>query len=204
MSARVKVLWGALLFLHLSLIISASLQDIASGLGEGKSILPEWTKPLWHETAAISSALLGRRLPESNLLRQALTTYTDCTGIEAGYSYFAPSVSGNCRLVFELSYPDGHVEEELPLVAGEAAGFRIATLLDRLQAIHYVRLREEILRNLVYSVWREHRDATRISAVFGVAERASAGEYRAGKETSYHVLYAYEFRFPTRIGPPFP
>ena len=43
-------------------------------------------------------------------------------GIETGYGYFAPNVPGGYRLVFELHYPDGRVEYELPSVSSAAAG----------------------------------------------------------------------------------
>lgn len=202
MSARQAIIWGALLAGHFVLILAASLQDVASGLGEGSSMLPSATKPFWRKTEAFCSTLLGKHLSETNPLRQSLTTYTDCTGIEAGYSYFAPKVSGSSKLVFELHYPDGRTELDLPPVGGSAAGFRIATLLDRLQAVHYLRLREAILKNLVQAVWREHRDAVMIRAVFGVADLPSAAEYASGMRPSYHALYAYDFRFHPAASPP--
>lgn len=144
---------------------------------------------------AVASAVLGRRLAESNPLRQSLASYADCTGIRAGYSYFAPTVSGNCKVAFELHYADGRMEYDLPPVGGAAAGYRLSTLLDHLARIHYVRLREAIIKTLVYSVRHEHPDAVMIRAVFGAANLPSAAEYRAGARVSYQVFYAYDFRF---------
>ena len=63
-------------------------------------------------------------------MREALNTYVKLAGIETGYGYFAPNVPGGYRLVFELHYPDGRVEYELPSVRSAAAGLRIAGLLD--------------------------------------------------------------------------
>ena len=58
----------------------------------------------------------------SNPVRQALATYLHIAGIETGYGYFAPNVPGSYKLVFELHYPDGRVEYELPSVSSAAAG----------------------------------------------------------------------------------
>ena len=133
-------------------------------------------------TEAVASAVLGKHLEASNPLRQVLTTYADVTGNEAGYSYFAPSVPGNSKLVFELHYPDGRVDYDLPVVGGAAAGYRVATLLDQLRTLHYPRLREAIVKALVMSVHQQHPDAVMIRAVFGVASLTSLAEYPDGPE----------------------
>jgi hypothetical protein len=50
------------------------------------------------------------------LLSRAIATYINVTGIEVGYGYFAPNVPETHALVFELSFPDGHLEYESPFV----------------------------------------------------------------------------------------
>lgn len=206
MSVREKWIWIAGLGLHFFLVINIALQDFSATLAGGASLLPKGFEPILERTEAVASASLGRRLAVSNPVRQILTTYADCTGIEAGYSYFAPSVPGSGKLVFELHYPDGHVDYDVPVVGGAAGGYRIATFLDHLRAVPYRRLREALLRTLVKSIHREHPDAVLIRAVFGVATLTSAAEYRAGKRISYQALYAYEFRFhsPARPSPGHP
>ncbi len=195
MTPRNRTFWLAFLALHGFLILAASLQDVFSGLAGGASILPTEAAAFSDRAEHLCSALLGRDLPDKNTLRQVLAAYADSTGIEAGYSYFAPSVSGNTKLAFELHFPDGHVEHELPLVGSAAAGYRLATLLDRLQSIHYERLREAIVRNLVYEICRGRPNAVMIRAVFGVADIPGVAAYRAGARAGYHVLFAYDFRF---------
>ena len=137
----------------------------------------------------------GRELPETNPLRQFLASYANWTGIEVGYSYFAPIIPGNSRLVFELHYSDGRVEYDLPAVGGAAAGYRISALLDYLRVIRYLPLREALVRSLVESCRRDHPDATLIRAVLGVADLPAPHEYRAGKRISYEATFAYDFRF---------
>ena len=145
---------------------------------------------------------MGKHLDESDPLRQALATYADGTGIEAGYSYFAPNVPGNSKLAFELHYSDGRVEHDLPAVNGAAAGYRVATLLDHLRAVHYARLRLAIVKTLVFSIREEHPDVVMIRAVFGVASLTSAAEFRMGERIRYEALYAYDFHFRPKTSQP--
>ena len=201
-SARQKWIWTAALGLHFFLIVTVSLQDLSSTLAGAASLLPTWFEPVLDRTAAVASAAMGKHLDASNPLRDVLATYADGTGIEAGYSYFAPNVPGNSKLAFELHYSDGRVEYDLPVVGGAAAGYRVATLLDHLHAFHYARLRQAIVKTLVFSVRQDHPDAVMIRAVFGVANLTSAAEFRMGKRISYEALYAYDFHFRPKTAQP--
>lgn len=171
-------------------------------LADARSLLPISLEPLLGRIETVASTVMGKHLASSNPLRQVIATYADCTGIEAGYSYFAPNVPGNSKLAFELHYPDGRVDYDLPVVGGASAGYRVSTLLDHLQAVHYARLREAIVKTLVMSVHEEHPDAVMIRAVFGVASLTNATEYRMGKRISYEALYAYDYRFRPKTSQP--
>ena len=168
---------------------------MAATLGSEFSQPPETDRPWLAWIARLSSKASGRDFARSNPVGQFLTAYADCTGIEAGYSYFAPTVPGNSRLAFELHYPDGRVEYDVPVVSGASAGDRVSTLLDHLRFVQYIRLREALLQSLVNSIHREHPDAVWIRAVLGTAELTTPAEYRAGKRTSYQPLFAYDFRY---------
>ncbi len=196
MRARQQWLWATALGLHFSLVLTVALEDFASTLAHVDSLLPASCDGLLDRTARITSTLLGRGLAQPNLLRQLLSGYPHATGIEAGYSYFAPNVPPNSKLVFELHYPDGQVQYDLPVVGGAAAGDRVAVLLDHLNALHYARLREAIVSRLVLAMHREHPGAVMIRAILGEANLPSPSEYREGKRTSYQTLSAYSFRFP--------
>lgn len=184
--------------LHFFLIAVVCLRDTFSSLAEGTSIPTRSPTELWDQAEAIASAALGERLPAANPLRQGLAAYENCAGIESGYGYFAPSVPSSCKLVFELHYPDGRVDYELPHVGGAAAGYRMATLLDNIQHLRYAPLREAIVKSLVYSIWQDHPDAIRVRAIFGVVNLPGPAEFRAGKRESYDELYSYDFRFRSR------
>jgi hypothetical protein len=141
----------------------------------------------------VVSTLLGQRLPVSNPVRQLLATYLHIAGIETGYSYFAPNVPGSYKLVFELHYPDGRMEYELPRVGSEAAGFRVAGLLDKIGRTPYSGLREHLVKMMAASIWRQNPEVKTIRAVLGSTKLPSLSEFEHGKRKSYHFLYAYDF-----------
>lgn len=138
-------------------------------------------------------AILGQQLAASNPVRQALATYLHIAGIETGYGYFAPNVPGSYKLVFELHYPDGRVEYELPRVNSAAAGFRVAGLLDEIGRTRYDALREHLVKRLAQSIWREHPEVETIRAVFGSITLPSISGFERGKRESYDFLYGYDF-----------
>ena len=136
---------------------------------------------------------IGQKLPASNPVRQVLATYLHLVGIETGYGYFAPNVPGSYRLVFELHYPDGRVEYELPSVSGAAAGLRIAGLLDTIGRTPYEVLREHLVKTLARSVWREHPEVKTVRAVLGSIRLPTVSQFEHGQRESSEFLYAYDF-----------
>jgi hypothetical protein len=137
--------------------------------------------------------VLGQRLPRSNPVRQILSGYLTLSGIEVGYGFFAPNIPNSYKLVFELRFPDGRVEYELPRVSNPASVVRVAGLLDTIGRTHSEAFRQTMVRMLADSVWREHADATMIRAIFGSVILPSAPEFAHGKRESYEFLYAYDF-----------
>ena len=175
------------------LILSFSCRDTLRVVAEGPTILPVFFKNFSQKAETALSATLGQKLPASNPVREALNTYLQLAGIEAGYGYFAPNVPAGYRLVFELQYPDGRVEYELPSVSSAAAGLRIAGLLDSIGRTPYDALREILVRTLAQSVWREHPDVESVRAILGSSRLPTAREFKEGKRESYEFLYAYDF-----------
>ena len=162
-------------------------------MAEGPTILPVSFKNFSQKAETALSATLGQKLPASNPVREALNTYVQLAGIETGYGYFAPNVPAGYRLVFELQYPDGRVEYELPSVSSAAAGLRIAGLLDSIGRTPYDAWREILVKTLAESVWREHPDVESVRAVVASIWLPTAREFTQGKRESYEFLYAYDF-----------
>jgi hypothetical protein len=179
--------------LHFLLIVSFSCRETLRLVAQGPTIFPASFKTFSHRAETAVSVALGQHLAASNPIRQAIVTYLHLAGIEAGYGYFAPNVPGSYRLVFELHYPDGRVEYELPSVSSAAAGLRIAGLLDTIGRTPYDVLREHLVKTLARSVWREHPEVKTIRAVFGSIRLPTVSEFEHGQRESYEFLYAYDF-----------
>src|SRR5262249_47197104 len=162
-------------------------------VAEGPTILPGSFKNFSQKAETALSATLGQKLPASNPVREALNTYVQLAGIETGYGYFAPNVPAGYRLVFELHYPEGRVEYELPSVSSAATGLRIAGLLDSIGRTRYDALREILVKTLAQSVVREQPDVESVRAILGSIRLPSISEFEEGQRESYEFLYAYDF-----------
>ncbi len=163
-------------------------------MAEGPTILPISFRNFSQKAEAVISVALGQKLPLSNPVRDALNTYVQLAGIETGYGYFAPNVPGSYALVFELHYPDGRMEYELPSVRSAAAALRIGGLLDSIGRTPYDALREVLVKTMAQSVWRQHPDVESIRAIVGSIRLPTVREFEDGKRESYEFLYAYDFR----------
>jgi hypothetical protein len=183
----------AWLALQLLLIISFSFRDTLRVVAEGPTILPSFVKNFSTKAEPIVSTALGQKLPTSNPVREALGAYVHAAGIDVGYGYFAPNVPGGYGLVFELRYPDGRVEYELPSVRSEAAALRIAGLLENIGRTPYDPIREILLKTLAQSVWRQHPEVKSVRAILGSVTLPTVRQFEEGKRESYEFLYAYDF-----------
>jgi hypothetical protein len=188
--------------LHFLLIISFSCRETLRLVAQGPTIFPASFKSFSREAETAVSTALGQHLAASNPIRQAIVTYLHLAGIEAGYGYFAPNVPGSYKLVFELHYPDGRVEYELPSVSSAAAGLRLASLLDKIGRTPYDALREHLVKTLAASIWREHPEVKTIRAIFGSIRLPSVHEFEEGKRESYQFLYAYDFSLQNEAAKP--
>ena len=181
---------------HFFLISVVCWRDTLSVIGRGYTFLPGFVGTYSRSAESTLSVLLGERLSSSNPLRQLVSVYTYTSGIDAGYGFFAPNVPENYKLVFEIHYPDGRVEYELPRVSSTAAGLRLSTLIDNIGGTPYDELREVMVKMMAYSVWQEHSEATLIRAVLGLVLLPTPNEFQRGIRESYQFTYAYDFRFP--------
>ena len=181
---------------HFFLISVVCWRDTLSVIGRGYTFLPRFVATYSRSAEATLSGLLGERLSSSNPLRQLVSVYTNASGIDTGYGFFAPNVPENYKLVFEIHYPDGRLEYELPRVSSTAAGLRLSTLIDNIGSTPYDELREVMVKMMAYSVWQEHPEATLIRAVLGLVLLPTPNEFQHGKNESYQFTYAYDFRFP--------
>lgn len=190
---RQKYAYAAWFALHFLLIVGFSLLATVQLVAKGPTIFSPHCKDLSKRAERILDCALGQDLPGSDPIRQAIGTYLNLAGIDAGYGYFAPNVPGGYRLVFELTYSDGRVEYDLPAVGSEAAGLRIAGLIDTIGRTPYDTLREILVKTLAQSIWRKHPHAQSIRAILGTVKLPTANEFKHGKRESCEFLYAYDF-----------
>ena len=175
--------------------MAVCLRDTFSIFATSPTVLPGQANEFWQRGEEAAATVLGQRLDYSNWLRNAITVYLHTSGIEAGYGFFAPNVPANYKLVFELHYPDGRSEYEIPRVSNAATGIRFAGLLDQLAEIGYPPLRETMIKILAYSAWQEHPDANIVRAYLGRARLPTPAEFARGDKGSYELLSAYDFTF---------
>jgi hypothetical protein len=194
----VRLAFFALQFFFILLV---ACHDCFSIFFSSSTVFPKALDPFWTEAATIADIPLGHSLPPTNPVRQILWGYLNATGIDAGYSYFAPNVPDNYKIVFELRYPDGHTEIELPEVTGRATGLRLTTLLDVVAETEYEPLRAMMVKMMAYSVWEQHPDAVKARAVVGYVDLPTPTGFKQGKRESYHFLFGYDFDFaPAQSG----
>jgi hypothetical protein len=188
-----RYVYAAWAILHFLLIVWVSCLGTLQAVAEGPTIVPSSFRKFSKAAEGTLSGALGQKLASSNPIREALATYLHVAGIETGYGYFAPNVPGTYKLVFELHYPDGRVEYELPSVSTEAAGLRIAGLLDNIGRTRYDTVREILVKTVAQSIWREHPDVKTVRAILGSVSLPTVSDFEAGKRESYEFLYAYDF-----------
>jgi hypothetical protein len=192
---RRKSFYLACFAVHFFFVAVVSSRELFWVLSRSGTIFPPAFKPSWEQAANLGSDVLLQKPGAPAAPRQAVITYLHLAGIEAGYGFFAPNVPGACKLVFELHYPDGRTESQVPAVSSNASGLRVATLLDKIGRPQYDPLRELIIKMLASAVWREHSDAQMIRAVFGVVTLPTADEFERGVRESNEFLYSYDFAF---------
>ena len=98
---------------------------------------------LFRESGGGRSALLCQRLPAQIRSGNARNVSAH-RGNRNWVQLFCAKCARSYKLVFELRYPDGRVEYELPRVGSDAAGFRVAGLLDKIGRTPYSALREHL------------------------------------------------------------
>lgn len=192
---RRKSFYLAFFAAHFFFIIVISTRELFWVLSRSGTIFPTKFNAYWEKVENGGSTLLAQNESTPKPLREALTTYFHVAGIETGYGFFAPNVSGACKLVFELHYPDGRTESQVPTVSSDASGLRVATMLDKIGRPQSDPFREIAMKMLATAVWREHSDANVIRAVFGIVTLPTLDEFKQGLRESNEVLYVYDFAF---------
>lgn len=179
--------------LHFLLILGVSVRETLWLAARKLTWLPAPFSQLAQNIERSGAIALERSIAPLTPVGSALRAYLHMAGIESGYGYFAPNIPASYKLVFELHYPNGRVEDELPGVNSAAAGFRLSGLLDEIGRSRSDALREHLVKMLARTMWREHPDAVTIRAIFGKIDIPSLAQFENGQRESSEFLYAYDF-----------
>lgn len=189
---------GWLLF-HLLLVALVCTHETAWLIGKQLTILPGVSPRFRKDVNKVSETLIGANFPSVNLVRQFLNSYTNMAGIEVGYGYFAPNISETHALVFELRYPDGHLEYEAPLVRSHEGELRLTSLIEQIGRTDSDPWRNELIRRLARSTWRKHPKVVSIRAFFGSVAPPILGAYQSGKsDRVFTCQFVYDFTLALR------
>ena len=187
------------LFFHLLLVTLVCTHETAWLVGKQLTNLPGGSGRFWKEIDHVSGTLIGADLSSDNVFHQSLNTYTNIAGLEVGYGYFAPNISETHALVFELRYPDGHLEYEPPLVGSHEGELRLTSLIEQIGRSEYDPWRDELIRRLARSTWQRHPTAVSIRGFFGSVTPPTLSAYRSGKnERVFTCQYVYDFTLARR------
>jgi hypothetical protein len=190
---RHRRLYLAWLITHLLLIVLISGRDTLRLIAQKLTVVPSAAEGSARTLERITAWALGQNLAASNPARRTLLTYLDVAGIDRAYGYFAPNVPASYKLVFELHYPDGRIEYELPAVSSKAAGLRLASLLDEIANTPSADLREYLIKMLACSVYRNPPEPAMIRGVFGAMILPRPEGFERGERAKYKFLYGYDF-----------
>ncbi len=194
MSTKRRNVYLACFAFHFALVGLVCLHETLWLLERRLTIAPVAFGRVWGILDKIPEILLEGDSADRGALRQALATYTNASGIEVGYGYFAPNVPETHALVFECHYSDGRVDYQVPMVRGEEAQLRLTSLIEQIARTDFAPWREELIKRLARSTWQRHPDAMTVRAFFGAITPPTAAEYGAGKrERTFDCLYVYDF-----------
>jgi hypothetical protein len=187
---RIHAVWFGI---HFSLLTAVCFAGVFWLISTGSTVLPSASEDYARKAALVATWCLGKEARASNPLRIGIATYLHAAGIQAGYSFFAPNVPSQHRLMFELFYDDGRVEYESPHVRSKAAALRLESLLDRLPEQRYEPIREVLVKMLAFSVWREHPDVKKLRATFASINPPDITEFKQGKTETFQPIFTFDF-----------
>jgi hypothetical protein len=194
MRPRLDALYVGWLLLHLLLVALVCAHEAFWLLGRQLTMAPQSSSRLWKRLEEVSATLIASNASSHTISRNFVGTYSNLAGIEAGYGYFAPNVPEIHALVFELRYPDNHLEYFAPTVATHEGELRLTSLIEQIARTDFDSWRNELIRRLARSTWQQHPSAISLRGFFGSITPPTLAAYRSGKrERVFTCQYVYDF-----------
>lgn len=190
-----RLLYSGWFFLHILLVSLVCIHESLWLVSKQLTLAPTFAEGLCKRIDRVPATILGDNLHSGNFFREAIATYTNATGIETGYGFFAPNVPETHALVFELHYADGHVDYDAPFAGSQEGELRLTSLIEQIGRTDYNPWRNELVRRLAHSIWQRHPTAVSIRAFFGSVTPPTLTDYRSGKTArTFTCQYVYDFK----------
>lgn len=189
-----RIVYVAGLLLHLLLVALICAHETVWLIEHNLTIARKPSSQFWKHIEEVPATLLALNLPSDKPGHRVVTTYTNLTGTEVGYGYFAPNVPVTHALIFEFHYPNGRAEYEPPVVTSQEGKLRLTSLIEEIGRTDLDDWRNELIKRLARSAWRRHPGASSVRAFIGSVTPPTLAEYRSGKnEQRFTCQYVYDF-----------
>ena len=189
--AAAAVAW---LVLHATIIVLVATRQCAWVIRRGTAL-----PPMVDRVFEAAERSLDRFVPEiaqDSKLQQVLIAYRHGAGIDTGYGFFAPRVPDLCKVVYQVEYPDGHMEEHLPGATGGAAVLRLTTIMDAIGHISSPAVREGLLRMLLRTEGERFADARVVTIQFGTVCVPDLAQFKRGEQAGFELNESYRYVRP--------
>lgn len=194
---RGRFLCVTFVILHGFFVLAVATREALWLVARGHTALPSAVEQFCGSAESLVNVSLGGSLSSRNPAAHLIRGYLHGAGIEAGYSYFAPNLSGGYSLFFEIDLPGGRIEYDSFRGDNRESELRLATLLDQVGNARSAAVRDTIIELLARRVWQHYPDALRVKAVLAGTNLPTPAEFKEGQRQTYEFLYAREFsRFP--------
>jgi len=188
-----RTLWLRSLAVHVLLALCICCWETVWLIGHSSTIVPRFVTQFCLIADATATSIVTKAARHVGPVRQTLNAYLHLAGIQSGYGFFAPNVPDGYKLLFALSYPDGH-EDVFSAEAGRVeTNVRLARLTDFIGRTQSDIVRENMIKLLAFAAWQRHRNATAIRATLFTLSQPTAEEFLRGQRQTYKQTYEYEF-----------
>ncbi|UQA58750.1 hypothetical protein [Polyangium aurulentum] len=148
----------------------------------------------------VSLGALEVRLPDVSPLERAFAQYAALTGADSSYSFFAPIVGTQLRMIFEVTDHAGRtIEEPFQLSDNREILLRISNVV----ALFWLEdddLRRNLSASLAGKVLATHPEAKSAAVRLDVLQMPTMAAYREGNRPSWALHYRATFAPRVKLG----
>ena len=179
-----KVFLISMIVIHLFSIFLSNINAITSYGEQVESGLPTHSQD-------IIDALKILTPNRSNLFFETVSLYSEISGTNTGYGFFAPDLPSSTIVEFEITDTTGY-KYIVPTLLNTREGMeRFKSGIDFFK--QFENFREVIMRSWALRVFEQHPDAKYVTVVIKREDLPSIAQYKKGKRTKQTELFKYNF-----------